>query len=143
MNRDHTKLKVFEMADTLVREVYRRTKDMPVEERYGLQSQIRRAAVSVPTNIVEGCARRTLKDYINFLYIAKASACEVRYLIGLAASLKLLEEEFQDLKPGVAVSEVMVRHYTAEISLTDRYKELIMALDGLIRSLKDKLEPLV
>ena len=123
-SRDHTKLKVFTMADTLVREVYRRTKDMPPEERYGLQSQIRRAAVSIPTNIVEGCARRTLKDYINFLYIAKASACEVRYLIGLADDLGFVGFVQED----------------GEASLTDRYNILVMALEGLIRSLSEKLE---
>lgn len=63
--RDHTKLKVFEMADEVALMVYRITADFPKAELYGLTSQVRTAAISVPSNIVEGCARDSQADYRN------------------------------------------------------------------------------
>ena len=62
--RDHTKLRAFELADEVAVLVYRVTSGFPREELYGLTSQMRRAAVSVPSNIVEGCARNSQADYL-------------------------------------------------------------------------------
>lgn len=93
MSRDHRKLEAFQLADQLVVLVYKRTTDFPQSERYGLLSQIRRAAVSVPTNIVEGCARAGQADYLRFLDIAFASCRELLYLIDLSRRLDLLDEE--------------------------------------------------
>ena len=67
--RDHKKLRAFELADEVAVLVYRVTAGFPREELYGLTSQMRRAAVSVPSNIVEGCARDSQADYLRFLYI--------------------------------------------------------------------------
>jgi len=116
MSRNHEKLKVFGMADELAVAVYRATTTFPVEERFALQSQIRRAAVSVPTNIVEGAARRTGRDYLKFLDISLGSATEVRYLISLSSRLQLMPAA------------------TAE-SLEKRYTDLLRALQSLIANL--------
>ena len=116
MNRDHRKLRVFEMADGLVVDVYRSTRSFPMEERFGLQSQIRRATVSVPTNIVEGCARKSMKDYLHFMNIALASASEVRYLLQLSQRLGFLAD-------------------TDAAGLERRFEALVRSLHNLISAL--------
>ena len=116
MGRDHRKLRVFDMADELVLDVYRVTAQLPPEKRYGLQAQIRRSAVSAAVNIVEGCARRTTRDYVHFLSIALGSASEARYLLDIAVRLGLLAA-------------------SANESLEPRYRELVRSLQRLIDSL--------
>jgi len=118
MARDHRKLNVFVEADALVPLVYRITKGLPTEERFGLQSQIRRAAVSIPTNTVEGCARRSEADYCRFLEIAYSSAREVTYLLGLAVRLDFLTER--------AVAALLVRYD----GLQAGYYRLIETMSG-------------
>ena len=98
MARNHRNLKVFQMADALTLDVYEVTREFPQSELYGLVSQMRRAAVSVPANIVEGSARKTLNEYLNFLNIAFGSLTELGYMISLSYRLHFLnEQEFEDL----------------------------------------------
>lgn len=88
--RDYKKIKAYQLADELCVSIYQSTKDFPKEELYGLLSQIRRAAVSVPANIVEGSSRQTAKDYVHFLYMSRGSLAELQYLISLATRVGYL-----------------------------------------------------
>lgn len=104
--RDHTKLRAFELADEIAISVYRLTKGFPKEELYGLTSQIRRSAVSVPSNIVEGCARESEADYIRFLNIAFGSLRELNCQLSLSRRLGYLgENEAIYIEPKVMEAE--------------------------------------
>ena len=105
--RDHAKLKAFQLADQLVLQVYKETKNFPKEEKYGLAAQMRNAALSIPSNIVEGCARNTEGDYLRFLDIAHGSARELEYQISVAKRLGFLNSG-NDLKAkSIEVSKVI------------------------------------
>lgn len=93
MSRDHRKLDAFRLADEMTFRVYGATRDFPRSETYGLRAQLRRAAVSVPTNIVEGCARESERDFARFLDVAFGSVREVLYLLSLAPRLELMDQE--------------------------------------------------
>ena len=96
--RDHTKLRAFELADQLAVAIYTATRTFPREEMFGLTAQLRRAAVSIASNIVEGSARSSEAEYLHFLDTAYGSAREVEYQLGLAARLGLLREpQWRDL----------------------------------------------
>ena len=122
MSRDHRKLRVFTLADELAVLLYRDTQALPAEERYGLRAQLRRAAISAPTNIVEGCARHSTRDYMHFLTIALGFASEVRYLLNLTQRL-------------VADTERLKR-------LEDRYDELVRGIQKLVDALGSSGEKL-
>ena len=85
--RDRTKLRAFELADQLAVAAYELTRLFPKGQQFGLTSQIRRAAVSTASNIVEGCARSTQADYVRFLEIACGSARELEYQLSLTSRL--------------------------------------------------------
>ncbi len=85
--RSYKDLEVWQTAMALVTEIYKLTKKFPREELYGLTSQIRRSAVSVPSNIAEGHAKRTTKDFIKFANIAYGSVAEVETQLMIAENL--------------------------------------------------------
>ena len=91
--RDHRKLRAFQLADGLVIEIYKATRSFPREEQFGITSQIRRAAISVAVNFVEGCAREGEKEYRHFLNIAFGSLRETGYYLDLAIRLRFLPED--------------------------------------------------
>jgi four helix bundle protein len=116
--RDHTKLRAFELADEVAILVYRVTAGFPKEELFGLTSQLRRAAVSVPSNIVEGCARDSEADYLRFLSIAFGPLRELHYQLKLSKRLGFLPNADSSLlEPTVVEAEKV--------------------LNGLIRALRD------
>jgi four helix bundle protein len=88
--KDFRSLKVWEKAHSVAMTVYRVTRTFPREELFGLTSQVRRSAVSVPANIAEGCGRGTAGDFVRFLRIAMGSASETEYHLLLAKELELL-----------------------------------------------------
>ena len=86
-------LKVWQRGHALVLAVYQVTKDFPNEEKFGLTSQMRRAAVSVVSNIVEGFRRKSVKDSLHFYNIADGSLEELKYQLILSRDLKLISED--------------------------------------------------
>ena len=85
----HYRLDVWKDAMRLVREIYAQTATLPESERFGLQAQVRRAAVSVPSNIAEGAARGSKQEFARFLRIARGSLSELDTQLWLCRDLKL------------------------------------------------------
>ena len=116
--RDHTEPRAFELADEFAVLLYRVTAKFPKEELYGLTSQMRRAAISIPSNIVEGCARDSRADYLRYLYIAFGSLRELHYQLDLSKRLGFLsDEDASQIEPKIIETEKV--------------------LNGLIRALRD------
>jgi four helix bundle protein len=119
MLRNYKELKVWQKAYQLCLEVYKITKGFPKEERYGLTSQIRRSAVSVPSNIAEGYGRKTTPEYIRSLYFAYGSNCELDTQISLSGDLGYMKAQEKEM-------------------LQRNIGEVERMLKALIKSLEDK-----
>ena len=95
---EYTNLEVWIEARKLTNLVYEKTKKFPKEELFGLTNQIRRCSVSIPSNIAEGCGRRTSNDTIHFLHIAKGSLFELETQIFLSLDQNYIDkEEFNEI----------------------------------------------
>jgi four helix bundle protein len=117
--KSYKELIVWQKAIDLVEAVYRATLGFPREETYGLTSQIRRAVVSIPSNIAEGQGRNTRRDFVNFLCIARGSLKEVETQIIIAKRLAYLP-------------------HAEEVALIEQIAEVGRILNGLINSLTEK-----
>lgn len=93
MDKPHKKLDVWSLSMELVSEVYALTKKLPEEEKFGLCSQMRRAAISIPSNIAEGAARNTGREFIQFLHIAQGSLSELDAQIDIAVRIGYFRNE--------------------------------------------------
>ncbi len=91
--RNFKDLEIWVLAKAVATDTYKVTKQMPSEELYGLTSQMRRAAVSIPSNISEGCSRSSNKEFARFLEIAIGSAFELETQLILSVDLKYIKEE--------------------------------------------------
>jgi len=90
--KTHVDLKLYQESLNFVEEVYALSNVFPKSELYGLTNQLRRAAVSIPSNIAEGAARKSKKEFIRFLYIALGSLSEIETQIQIAIRLQYIEE---------------------------------------------------
>ena len=118
--KTHKDLDVWKLSIEFVTEIYNLTKDFPKEEQFGLTNQIRRAAVSVPSNIAEGAGRRSDKEFLQFLYISLGSIQEIDTQLLISLNLNYLTK-----------SEY-------EILLT-KLDQISKMLSGLIKSVKERL----
>jgi four helix bundle protein len=117
--RNYKNLKAFQLSDELVLMIYKGTNNFPKEELFGLTNQLRRAAISTVSNIVEGASRNSEVDFLRFLDIAYGSACEVEYQVSLAFRLGYIKE-------------------TGYQVLQDKCSQTAKVLNGLICSLRKR-----
>jgi len=122
VEKPHKKLKAWQLAMEIAQDIYRITQQLPAEEKYGLVSQMRRSATSIPSNIAEGAARQSSKEFVQFLHIAQASLAELDTQCELSYRLGYLVHE--------------------KDTLEQKLLETDKVLSGLIRSLKSKSSPL-
>lgn len=115
--KSHKDLDVWKKSVDLVTQIYEVTKDFPKEEAYGLTSQMRRCVISIPSNIAEDAGRNSKKEFIQFLYVALGSSCELETQLILARNLAYLSD---------------VSQFLHEV---DSIKKM---LNGLVKHLKDK-----
>lgn len=115
--KPHKNLEVWKLSVDFVKDIYTLTTNFPDEEKFGIISQLRRAVVSIPTNIAEGAARSTKKEFRNFLYIASGSLSEIDTLLTISKELGFTKKSQLD-------------------ALNEKLVKIDIMLDGLIKKLK-------
>jgi len=124
MGKNFRTIKAWQFADDLAAAVYEMTSSFPADERYGLNSQMRRAAVSVAANIAEGANRASHREYVQFLSIAKGSLAELEYYLHFSKRLNYCN--------GNTHQQLLAQH-----------RHAARTLEGLIRSIRQRHETLV
>ena len=115
--RDFKELNVWKKAHQCVLDIYKNTKDFPDEERFGLISQLRRSAASVPANIAEGSGRESDRDFARFLSIAAGSASETEYHILLARDLGYLDQmDYERLNNNITEIKRMLNSFIKKLT---------------------------
>ncbi len=120
-NRPHKNLEVWKESIQLVKMIYNLCHNFPVDEKFGLVSQLKRASVSVPANIAEGAARQTNKEFYQFLSISSGSLSEIDTLIEISLSLEIVDSEnynkiFEQLNKVTALLNGLKRKVLVDIS---------------------------
>ena len=120
--KSYRDLRVWQQGRVLVKEVYRAVKSFPKEEIYGLTSQIKRSAVSIPSNIAEGSSRRSTQEFLRFINIATGSLAELETQLILANDLEFLESETLEklLKRTDDIGRMLQGLYDALLAKTTR-----------------------
>ena len=114
---NYKELKVWQKSVDLAVKIYKSTKDFPREEIYGLTSQIRRSAVSIPSNIAEGAGRNSKKDFNNFLGISNGSSCELETQLIIANRIDFLSDaNLESLQKDII--EIQKMNWSLQKSLT-------------------------
>jgi four helix bundle protein len=109
--RDFTDLRVWQLGVDLAAWVYEHTRDLPSHERFGLASQLQRAAVSVPSSIPEGNARNRTAEYLRFLFTARGSLAEIKTQWIIAGRLRYLDE--RTVSEGIGMIDDLMKQLTA------------------------------
>ena len=113
----YEKLEVWQMSIKLVTDVYKLVKFLPKEETYALSDQIRRSAVSIPSNIAEGSSRNSKKEFIQFLYIALGSLCELETQLLISKNVGYIND-YKDIKTKITSIKKMLNALITSIKRT-------------------------
>lgn len=118
--QDFRKLQVWVKAHSVALAVYKATAAFPKDELYGLTNQMRRAAVSIPANIAEGCGRSGNAEFLRFLHISMGSASEVEYYLILAHDLHFLDETgYTQLEQDLLETKRMLNRFIQKLKTND------------------------